>query len=190
MIDFRRYNRVSARGQFNVRLVYGARLGEDELPLQKRFSVGGPGSLPGFDFRRVYDDVDVGTCTTGTISAGQPALCERLALLQLEYRGDIGLDLFDSEDRDEGDWRDMGRHPGAQWVIFADAGRGWLVGGGSDGEIAGLTYPTGTVLPRLGTFRTDVGAGLDIGAIGLFVAKAVSHTDVPANFFVRLRHRF
>jgi hypothetical protein len=191
MIDFRRYNRVSPSGQLNMRLVYGARLGDDELPLQKRFSVGGPGSLPGFDFRRLHDgDVDVGMCSTGPLTPGEPALCERMAVLQVEYRGDIHIDLFDSESHDEGNWRDVGRHTGSQWVLFADAGRGWMVDGGATPDVPGLTYSSGTVLPRLGTFRTDVGVGLDLGAVGVFVAKSVSHTDAPANFFVRLRHRF
>jgi hypothetical protein len=45
-------------------------------------------------------------------------------------------------------------------------------------------------LPPLSTFRTDVGVGLDFELIGFFVAKSVSDTKIPANFFVRLRHRF
>jgi hypothetical protein len=114
-----------------------------------------------------------------------------MALFQAEYRGDIHLDLFGSEERLQGDWRDVGRHPGAQWTLFADAGRGWLIDDGSGAAgIAGLTYDSGTILPRMGTFRTDVGAGLDLGFVAVFVAKSVSQTDVPANFFVRLRHRF
>ncbi len=188
-LDLRRYSRISPRGQLNMRVVYGARLGGDELPLQKRFSLGGPGSLPGFDFRRAYSGADVGICSTGAVAASRPALCERIALAQLEYRGDISLDLFGSEDRDDR-WRDVGRHPGAQWVIFVDAGRGWLLSdNGEDGQ-DGLTYAARKVLPPMGTFRTDVGAGLDMGAVGVFVAKAVSQSGVPANFFVRLRHRF
>jgi hypothetical protein len=190
MIDFRRYNKVSPRGQLNMRLVYGARLGDDELPLQKRFSVGGPGSLPGFDFRRLHDDVDAGMCSTGPLSPGAPALCERMAVFQMEYRGDIHVDVFNSEQHDEGNWRDLGRHASSQWVLFADAGRGWMLSGSSSPDVPGLSYSSGTLFPRLGTFRTDVGVGLDLGAVGVFVAKSVSHTDVPANFFVRLRHRF
>ena len=190
MIDFRRYNRISPRGQLNFRIVYGARLGDDQLPLQKRFSVGGPGSLPGFDFRRLHGGTDVGMCTTGgALTAGAPALCERMALFQVEYRGDIHLDLFGASDKSD-DWRDVGRHPGAQWVIFADAGRGWLLEDATTAPVDGLTYPSGTLLPRFGTFRTDVGAGMDVGPVGVFMSKAVSQSGVPANFFVRLRHRF
>jgi hypothetical protein len=32
--------------------------------------------------------------------------------------------------------------------------------------------------------------GLDIGGIGIYAAKSVSTPGEPANFFVRLRHRF
>jgi hypothetical protein len=176
----------------NVRFVYGGRVGGDELPLQKRFSVGGPGSLPGFDFRRRHGGTDVGMCTdaSAALLAGSPALCERMALLQLEFRGDIQVDLFDSGDRDSQDWRDVGRHPGSQWVVFFDAGRGWLVGSPSPGADEELIYPSGTVLPRLGTFRTNIGIGFDTGPVGVFVAKAISQSGVPANFFVRLGHRF
>jgi outer membrane protein assembly factor BamA len=190
MIDLRRYSRLSANGQVNFRIVYGARLGDDELPMQKRFSVGGPGSLPGFDFRGLHGTTDVGMCSSGELLPGSPGLCERMALFQAEYRGDIHLDLFGSDPREGGDWRDLGRHTGAQWTLFADAGRGWLISGPAGEDVAGLSYHSRTILPRLGTFRTDVGAGLDLGFIAVFVAKSVSQTDVPANFFVRLRHRF
>jgi hypothetical protein len=45
-------------------------------------------------------------------------------------------------------------------------------------------------MPRFGTFRTDVGLGLDLGIFGVYVAKAVSSSDEPANFFLRVRRRF
>ena len=46
-LDFRRYNRVSPDAQLNVRLVGGAWLNGDPLPLQRRFAVDGPGAMPG-----------------------------------------------------------------------------------------------------------------------------------------------
>jgi hypothetical protein len=177
MLDLRRYTRILPGSQLNLRFVYGARLGDDELPLQKRFSIGGPGSLPGFDFRRDHGGTDVGTCNRSGVpaAAGFPALCERMALFQLEMRYGVDHDLFDEED--------------TQFVLFFDGGRGWLVDG-PGGHEDGLTYDSGTILPRLGTFRTDIGAGIDLGFAGFFIAKSLSNTDVPANFFVRLGHRF
>ena len=74
-------------------------------------------------------------------------------------------------------------HPAA--VAFVDAGRGWLVG-----ERQGtLRYPSGS-LPPFDTYRADAGVGLDLGVAGIYVAKAVSSTKEPANFFVRIHNRF
>jgi hypothetical protein len=185
-LDARRYNRVSPDGQLNLRFVAGGWVNGDELPLQRRFSLGGPGSLPGYDFRRPPSK-DVLLCG-GTTLAGRPGLCERIALAQIEYRGALAFRFsgeggFDEEE-DKRDWRLHYSRQG-EWVVFVDAGRGWLVGP-RNGD---LQYARGA-LPPLSTFRTDVGAGLDFELIGFFVAKSVSDTKTPANFFVRLRHRF
>lgn len=186
-LDARRYNRVGPAAQLNFRLVTGGWLGGDPLPLQRRLSVSGAGALPGFDFRTPVDAGDVGTCTgpaTGpaVIVAGRPALCDRIALAQVEYRGDLHFDLFGGFD-----WRDDDMHfrSDATWVVFADAGRGWLVGP-REGE---LRYGRGE-LPPPGTFRSDAGLGVDFGEFGVFVAKALSHGGEPPNFLFRLRHRF
>ena len=111
-----------------------------------------------------------------------------MVLAQIEYRGALAFRFsseggFDEEE-DERDWRVYYSRKG-EWVVFFDAGRGWLVGPRS----GDLQYGRAT-LPALSTFRTDVGAGLDFELIGFFVAKSVSDSKIPANFFVRLRHRF
>lgn len=184
-MDLRRYNRLSPHAQLNMRVVAGGWLSGDPLPLQRRFSVGGPGSLPGFDFRDLDGRTDVGQCSTGIAPSGRPAECERMLLAQAEYRGALNVALL----RDYGDdrpwWRDFDIQAGPTWVLFADAGRGWLVGD----RLGDLRYPSGDV-PRLGTFRSDIGAGLDVGVLGLYVAKSVSDKREPANFFVRVRKRF
>jgi len=182
--DVRRYNRLSPAAQLNMRLVIGGWLGGDDLPLQRRLSVGGPGSLPGFDFRRHPGGPDVATCEPGASNPALPALCERIVLAQIEYRGALRFGRLGFREGSQW-WADHGlKSP--QWVAFADAGRGWLVGA-RQGE---LQYPARTLLPPLDSFRTDVGVGLDARIIGFFVAKAVSHRKEPANFFVRVRHRF
>jgi hypothetical protein len=196
-LDLRRYNRVSPEGQLNFRVVLGGSIGRDPLPVQRRFSLGGAGSLPGFDFRRAVAGDDVLTCTEDLTTVdpahplpeGRPAQCERIALAQIEYRGDlrIGIGGMDpGDDPQDSRWHRFRIHHVGQWVVFADAGRGWLVGPGRVGD---LQYRAGQV-PALRTFRTDVGAGLDFDFIGFFVAKSTSHPDESANFFVRLRHRF
>jgi outer membrane protein assembly factor BamA len=183
--DIRRYNRLSPDAQLNFRTVLGARLGSGSLPLQRRFSVGGPGSLPGFDFRRNPGGADVGRCVLGDDLPGLPALCERLMLAQVEYRGAMGFGSLRNAGT-FGEWLRKYEARFPQWVAFADAGRGWLIGAeGND-----LEYSTGFVIPPLGTFRTDIGLGLDARDIGLFVAKSLSHSKEPVNFFVRVRHRF
>ena len=187
-LDVRRYNRISPDAQLNLRFVAGGWLDGDELPLQRRFSLGGPGTLPGYDFRRLRatdegdaPPADVGMCGGALAPFGAPAQCERMALAQLEYRGDLRLDLFGGfDDWDGGRW-----DPDAEWILFADAGRGWLVGE-REGE---LTYPRDR-LPSLGTWRTDVGIGLSFGKLGFYIAKSVTDADEPPNFFVRLKRRF
>ena len=88
--------------------------------------------------------------------------------------------------RDDGpdDWWRPGFNHTAQWVLFADGGRGWRVGSGD-----ATSFSSGT-LPALNTFKVDLGAGLDFGGLGVYVAKAVSDGGEPARFFVRLERRF
>ena len=182
-VDLRRYNRISPDAQLNLRIVLGGWLGGDELPLQRRLSVGGSGTLPGFDFRRFHEQNDVGMCTSSVdLLQGRPAQCERVALVQAEYRGDLlfGRD-WDAADR----WLGGMRRSDMAWVLFFDAGRGWLVGD-PQGEIR---YESSS-FPGLGTFRTDVGLGIDLGLLGVYVAKSISQSKEPANVFVRIRHRF
>jgi hypothetical protein len=182
LLDLRRYNRLSPEGQLNMRVVLGGWIAGDELPLQRRFSVGGPGTLPGYDFRRPKGGDDVFQCGGVGAPPGHPAQCERIALAQAEYRGDLHFELFDWE---EDDGRHWGVSSDATWIVFADAGRGWLVGP-EQGE---LVYPR-DAFPALGTFRTDVGIGFEAGVLGLYIAKSVTDSREPANFFVRVRHRF
>jgi hypothetical protein len=184
-LDLRRYNRISPRRQLNARLVIGGKIGGGTLPLERKLSVGGIGTLPGFDFRRLGIGTDVGQCSpdSGPLP-GRPAECDRVALAQLEYRHELVSELFDIFNRNHI------RVRGAQFrvkptaVAFVDAGRGWLVGK----RIGDLSYPSGS-LPGFDTYRTDVGIGLDLGIAGVYVAKAVSEAKEPANFFVRIRSR-
>jgi len=181
--DVRRYNRLGPDAQFNLRVLLGGLLGGDELPLERRLSVDGPGALPGYDFHGSRTGIDVGTCNAGVSLPGTPAECDRIALAQIEYRSDLRFDFS----RIWGDWPRYyhGAHGDAVWVLFADAGRGWRVGARDNG----LTYSR-TTFPPLSTFRSDVGFGLDIQGIGVYAAKSLATPSEPVNFFVRLRHRF
>jgi hypothetical protein len=181
-VDMRRYNRVSRNAQLNLRLVAGGWLGGDPLPLERRLSVDGYDALPGFEFRSMRAGDDVATCTTGAVPAGYPAQCDRIALAQAEYRSDLHVHLFDW---DEDDWVRPHLNAEGAWVLFVDAGRGWLAGSGQ----GPTTYDAGG-LPPFSSFRTDVGAGLDFDNFGVYLAKALSKAGEPARVFVRLQHRF
>jgi hypothetical protein len=184
-LDLRRYNRLSPEGQLNFRLVAGGWLNGDELPLQRRFSLGGPGALDGYPFRRTASGDDVRQCSRGvSLPLGLPAQCERMVMLQAEYRGDLWMSMFGDLDFNDS-WRHGGWRHRAQWVVFSDAGRGWLVGD----RVGDLQYPKDR-LPSLSTFKTDIGVGFDAGLIGLYVAKSVSDSKEPPNFFVRVGKRF
>ena len=193
LIDVRRYNRLSAEGQLNLRLVGGGWLSGDDLPLQRRFALGSVGTLPGYDFRQVRPGTDYLTCAgardEGTPGGdrspeGVPAQCERFALGQVEYRTEIGTDLFGLLDQ-ERRRRRFGWGRRAEWVVFADVGRGWLVGP----RAGDLQYGAGT-FPGLHTFRADLGVGLRLDDLGLYIAKSITDPRTPVNFFARLQPRF
>lgn len=189
-LDFRRYNRIAPNAQLNLRLLAAGWLEGDVLPLQRRVSVEGSGLVPGFGFREPYSDWSAGTCGgPGAMVFGAPAECDRMAVAQAEYRGSINLGWdgnWDSESAVAAPQRRYRRgHADGVWVLFADAGRGWLVN--TPGST--LNYDRGK-LPPLSSFRTDVGAGFDFGSVGVYVAKALSEAGKPAHVFVRLRHRF
>ena len=178
--DLRRYNRLAPTSALNLRVVMGGWLSGDALPLERRLSIDGPGTVPGFDFRTT-GGTDVGTCATGTPLDGRPAQCERIALAQMEYRNDIRLSFSDDK---AGARRTRFRADGA-WVLFADAGRGWQV----NAPGSSLNFKRNE-LPPLGSYRTDIGGGLDFDQFGIYLAKALSVPREPLNIFLRVRHRF
>jgi hypothetical protein len=179
-LDLRRYNRISPGSALNLRVVLGGWLSGDPLPLERRLSIDGPGTVPGFNFR-TSGAGDVGTCATSDAPPGRPAQCERIGLAQLEYRSDLHLALSDGG---EGARRTRFRADGA-WIFFADAGRGWLVNApGSSLNFGRHDFPP------LSTYRTDLGAGLDFDLFGIYLAKAISVPQEPLKMFLRVHHRF
>ncbi len=184
VLDLRRYNRLSPESQLNFRLFAGGWLGGDPLPLERRFSLGGPGSLPGYDFRQpLAGEEDVMSCSAGENIPGTPAECDRVLLAQVEYRGDLHS-LFGGGAQSGAGWSWTFYHP-LQWVLFTDAGRGWLLHApAGEGVVENASaFP-------LSSYKADVGFGLDAEVLGVFIAKSVTDWKNPINVVVRLRHRF
>ncbi len=181
-VDARRYTNLSPGTQLNFRLVAGGQLGSDDLPMQRKLSVGGPGSIEGYDFRRSPSDDDVFTCGGIATMPGRATLCDRIAVAQVELRQDFHVSWVRTDWDD--DWWRPGFNGRGQWVIFADAGRGWTVGDGA----AASRYDNG--IPPLSSFRTSLGLGLDFGDLGIYFAKAVSTPREKVNVLVRLGRRF
>lgn len=191
-VDLRRYNRLGPNAQLNLRAVFGGWVDGDPLPVQRRLAVSGLDALPGFDFRRTLGSADVGTCATGDEAAyaalGRPAQCERLALVQVEWKGDFRLALFGDDDSDRR-WRFGRSGADGTWVVFANSGRGWLVHPSGEPGATALRFGQ-TRLPAFGTWRTDIGGGFDFGDVGVYVAQAVSPRGLSPNVYVRLGRRF
>lgn len=201
LFDLRRYNRLGPNAQLNFRAVLGGWVHGDALPVQRRFAVSGIDALPGFDFRRMIGSNDVGTCATGDqgyyVVLGRPSQCERMMLVQVEWKGDFRINLFGDDDGDDDRrWR-LGRdNADGTWVVFANSGRGWLVNRGAGAtrtadEIAAAPLYFGpNRVPDIGTWRTDVGGGFDFGDFGVYVAQAVSQRGLSPNVYMRLGRRF
>ena len=182
-VDARHYSRIAPDVSLNVRLAAGGWLGGDPLPTERRLSLGGPGTLPGYAFRESNLTPDILQCSGGVVQAGTPGQCDRVALLQMELRSRFLAGSLRDDAAD--DWWRPGFNHRMQWVLFADAGRGWRVGT-PDGTI---TYAQGDV-PSFGSWKSDIGVGLDFGGLGVYWAKAVRDASEPARFIVRLEHRF
>jgi outer membrane protein assembly factor BamA len=184
LADFTRYNRVSPQSQLNFRLVVGAGFGDDALPLERRFALGGAGTLPGYDFRAPFRGPDVLSCNSERDPIpGLPAQCDRMLLGQVEYRHDSRIRLFGRQDPDGAQRFRIDRD--VAFVAFADGGRGWIAGP----RLGELRYPSWSI-PSLNTFKYDAGAGIDLHYVGIYLAKSLTDWSNPVNLLVRLRHRF
>lgn len=182
-VDLRRYSRITPSMSFNVRVVAGGWLSGDPLPTERKLSLGGPGTLPGYGFRETGMTPDVFQCSNGVTQPGTPGQCDRIALVQVELRSKLFWGSLRDDRSDE--WWRPGLNGRMEWVLFADAGRGWLVGP-QDG---GVSYPSG-LMPPLSTYKTDLGLGIDFGGIGVYAAKATSDASESVRFIVRLTRRF
>jgi len=175
-LDVRLYQRIGWGGQLRLRGFWSGSIGDDPLPVQRRYSLGGPDPMNGFGFRRH-------ACNTGVGDPSNPGLCDQLLLFQAEYRGHIGFGWFDdefwshSDSRPEPDglldwdWDSWFWFDGPTVVLFSNAGAGWL-----DGDD----------VPSLGI---DLGLGIELGSAGLYAALPLTE-DGPVRWTLRIERRF
>ncbi|HEY7614621.1 MAG TPA: BamA/TamA family outer membrane protein [Gemmatimonadales bacterium] len=176
LLDLRRYSRLTPSLRVNGRLRAEGWVDGDRLPVQRRVSLGGPDLLPGYDFRAF-------TCAPRDFEdPSDLALCDRVITAQVEVRTRLGLNLgFRTGARGTSGRRFIGIEE-ADLVLLADAGKGWLAGGGP-GQVREDR------LPSFDEWKVDVGLGLDAGEIGAYIAKGISEGE-SVKFLVRLQRRF
>ena len=173
-VDVRRYQRVGRRGQFSLRGLWAGTPGGEPLPVQRRLSVGGLEPMPGYEFRRF-------ACNASALDPSNPSLCDRILVFQTEYRGSLsfsasgGSRSHERDDRrtssDQNDWDDWFWFDGPYLVLFANAGTGWLSQN------------------AMGNLNGDVGAGFEIGSVGIYAAKAFTSSE-PLRIAFRIQRRF
>lgn len=190
-LDLRRYARLGPSADLRLRGFLGGSLDGAPLPPQFQRNLGGVGTLPGHGFMSVdcgarSSQVTVLRRGDGDVEEPMAAFagygCDRVALFQAEYRGNLSFsfDLGENDDWDAG-W---GWYPTASfnpsWSVFFDAGRGWSL---ADPGTPGNLGPDSDTL-------MDLGVGLFLGDLGLYWAWPLNGPDRDVNFFVRFSHRF
>ncbi len=188
-LDLRRYARLGPGAALKVRGLVGGSLDGAPLPPQFQHTLGGEGSLAGYRLM----SVDCGARArrfsvlrqVGDETARDPVFagygCDRIAMFQVEYHGDLSFNVDVGPDEWDEDWD---WYPALdftpRWSVFFDAGRGWNLA--EVGSPAWLGPDSHTM--------ADVGFGLFLGDLGLYWAWPLRGEDRRVNFFVRLEHRF
>ncbi|MEX0891645.1 MAG: BamA/TamA family outer membrane protein [Gemmatimonadota bacterium] len=174
LVDLRSYTRFNPYSRLAARLMAAGSLDGEPLPPQRQRSLGGEGSLPGYELF----DFDCDARSTSLQIGDEPHFpavgCDRVVLMQLEYQASFPMArrLVRSLNLPSG----LGRS--VRWAAFFGAGRAWSEQAGTDGRTRGSD-----------DFSADAGLGLRIGRIGLYGAVPISGRGQGFNFFVRLRPR-
>jgi outer membrane protein assembly factor BamA len=176
-LDARRYMRISPALRVGTRLFAEGWVGGDDLPVQRRYSLGGTDLMPGYNFRQV-------TCAPpGFEGPAQAAFCNRMIALQVEVRTRLSFGwAYRLRDRERAELDRLVAIDQADLVFLADAGTAWIAGDGP-GQIAANKLPAGS------QWKYDVGVGLDLGGVGVYLAKALTD-NVPIRLILRLQRRF
>lgn len=170
LIDLRRYARLSPSARIALRVLAAGSIKGDPLPSFRQQSLGGEGSLPGYE---LYDF----DCDGHDRSAGEfvPYYgCDRLLLAQMEYQSN--LRWLSRIGRDVG--LDFGLLNNIKWVLFFNTGRAWNEAAARGARAGGMD-----------DFVADAGFGLRFGTIGAYWAAPLSAQRGGINFFIRLGPR-
>ena len=177
LLDARGYARLDPSVRAGLRVVAGGWIDGDPLPVQRRFGLGGPDRLPGYEFRSM-------NCAPASLTdPSRVALCDRLLAAQLEVRTRIrlGLPIATMDPYLSALQRLLGiREPDI--VIFADGGKGWITGDGP-GRV-----PNNRI-PKLGEWSADLGLGFDAGGLGIYFAQPLTGPG-SLTLTARLQRRF
>jgi hypothetical protein len=179
-LDLRRYQPIGQGGALAVRGLVAGTPSDRPLPPQRQFALGGVGSLPGHapfsgDCAGRETRIDLGPEGPGT-SMFPFYGCDRVALLQVEYRGPLHLDLGFGPPSERERWRR--HHGGPSWAVFVNAGRGWAAG--DWGDVPRAHSPT----------LRDAGVGLLLGRGGAYWAVPLGEGVRGSTLTVRLDRRF
>lgn len=172
-VDARRYLRLGPRSRLALRGKSAGAPDRGALPPQRQHVLGAEGGLPGYPHLR-FD------CGARAVEPEPDGFypyygCDRVLLFQAEYRYAL---LTDPQ---------LGRRLGVDFdlfatpelVLFANAGRAWIEARARDGR--------GDLGPR--TIQPDIGAGLRLGPIGVYIATPLTGAGSGPNLFIRLGPR-
>ncbi len=186
-IDLRRYLRIAPGAALAFRVLAAGSLDDKPLPPQFQTAFGGEGSLPGYRLLQhdcgARDQESGILLNEGSVSHVAPVFrgygCNRMALFQVEYRGDFFFEVHGPGWDDKPIWfPEIDFSP--SWTFFFNAGRGWAA---KEADSIGF----------LGTdtdWFTDLGVGLFVGDLGLYWAFPLDGEGRDANFFLRVDRRF
>lgn len=176
-LEVRRYQRLNPDLRVGGRLLAAGWIHGDPLPVQRRFSLGGPDLLPGYPFRSQ-------NCLPAAFpDPASPALCDRMIAAQLEVRTRARIGLTPPA-----------RHPwlaaaqrlfairDPEIVMMANAGKAWVTGEGP-GRVPNNRIPV------FREWEKDAGIGLDFGGIAVYAAQPFTR-GFPLLLSARLQKRF
>jgi len=173
-LDVRRYARLGPTSRLALRAFAASSLNDRPLPPQRQRALGGSGSLPGYA-AFAFDCGARQSAATYDAGTFYPYYgCDRVVLLQLEYRNDFSFGR--GWGRKLGADVDLGERIG--WVVFFDAGRAWIEREAAIGRGTGQS-----------DFAADFGLGLRLGSLGLYWAVPLSGDDRSLRFSLRLGPR-